>query len=235
MDTTNKMVCVLGRTCSGKDSLIKSAVKVANIKIIDTLEKATESICFHPKYEFVVSYTTRPKRDCETDGVEHIFISKEEYDRNYSKKYENKLAYTEIDGNIYFTLYSQIDEIHKRGNIPVYIIDFKGLIKLVNKLNNIDIYKIYIHASEEERMARYINRINNVSSEIIKEYYYRSKSEESQFNQYENEITFNTRLDSKILKPNIVLFNETQKDFNLNRVILTQTLWRYAVETVIDI
>ena len=163
MDTTNKMVCVLGRTCSGKDSLIKTAANMANVKIIDTLEKATESICLHPKYEFVVSYTTRPKRDCETDGVEHIFITEEEYSRDYAKKYENKLAYTEIDGNKYFTLYSQIDEIHKRGDIPIYIIDPNGLMELTSKLKDIDIYNIYIHASAEERMSRYINRLKSTT------------------------------------------------------------------------
>ena len=53
------IIAVIGKTSSGKDTVAK---------------------VLNEKYGIpsVVSMTTRPKREYETNGVEHVFISKEE-------------------------------------------------------------------------------------------------------------------------------------------------------------
>ena len=54
-----KIICLLGETASGKDTIAKYITKTLDIKQ-------------------VVSYTTRPIRSNEQNGREHWFISKEE-------------------------------------------------------------------------------------------------------------------------------------------------------------
>lgn len=53
------MIILLGRTCSGKDTIRKELIKLG--------------------YNPVVTYTTRPMRDDEINGVTYHFISKEEF------------------------------------------------------------------------------------------------------------------------------------------------------------
>ena len=47
-----KLCCIIGMSCSGKDSLVRAVERELGLQP-------------------VVSYTTRPRRDNETDGVEH--------------------------------------------------------------------------------------------------------------------------------------------------------------------
>lgn len=77
------LICIIGRTGSGKDYLAKKFE-----------EKGLKQI---------KSYTTRPKRNENEDT--HIFITKEEAD-----KITDKIAVTEINGYEYFATYSQVKE-----------------------------------------------------------------------------------------------------------------------------
>ena len=77
------LICIVGRTGSGKDYLAKKLE-----------EKGLKQI---------KSYTTRPKRNENEDT--HTFITKEEAD-----KITDKIAVTEINGYEYFATYSQVKE-----------------------------------------------------------------------------------------------------------------------------
>lgn len=82
---TDKIICVLGRTGSGKDTVVNLICEKYNLKQL-------------------VSYTTRPKRINE--GNTHVFIRDEEF---LSYK-EDIAAYTEINGYKYFSTNQQINE-----------------------------------------------------------------------------------------------------------------------------
>ena len=92
------MLCVLGRTACGKDSL-------------------TNKLCERTKLNAITSYTTRPRR--ENEGDTHIFTTKEVYEQ--MKAEGNVAAYTEIAGYLYWTT---IDQLYKND---IYIIDYDGL------------------------------------------------------------------------------------------------------------
>lgn len=76
------MVLIIGRTCTGKDTLAKNLCKETKMKIL-------------------MSYTTRPKRYANENT--HVFITPEE-----SAKINDKVAVTEINGYEYFATKSQV-------------------------------------------------------------------------------------------------------------------------------
>jgi dephospho-CoA kinase len=77
------MICIVGRSGSGKDYLANEFERFG--------------------YKILKSYTTRPKRFENEDT--HIFISKEE-----ANKIVDKMAVTEINGYEYFSTISQVKE-----------------------------------------------------------------------------------------------------------------------------
>lgn len=159
MKSNVKLVCIIGRTCSGKDSL-------------------AHAISLHTGIDIIVSYTTRPKRDYEEDGKQHFFITEEEYEKDYAKK--DKLAYTEINGYKYFTLFDQVAN-SKTGEM-LYIIDPVGYYDLVSRYRyKIDIKSVYVECPREIREARYNKREDSVSVPFET----RDKAENEQFAEFE--------------------------------------------------
>lgn len=130
MDKERILLCVMGRTSSGKDTL-------AN-KLCDAMGLTT-----------IISYTTRPRR--ENEGDTHIFATKEDYQQMRANG--NVAAYTEIAGNYYWTT---IDQLY--GN-DIYIIDPNG-VQTLRKLNlpNLRLVTIFINTPDEIREHRALNQ-----------------------------------------------------------------------------
>ena len=97
--TKNTIICIVGKSGSGKTTLSIELLKHYNIP-------------------FICSYTTRPMRDGETDGIEHQFVT----DNDMPNK-NDICAYTKFGGYQYWTTFSQLDE----NNVSTYIIDEAGI------------------------------------------------------------------------------------------------------------
>lgn len=107
-------------------------------------------------YKKVCSYTTRPKRESEVNGREHIFVS-----NNYMKymleyKKDKIFAKTKIGEYSYCAL---LDDIKAKTN--VYIVDPNGVKEIKNVIrqnmflkNNIKLITIYLHLPFEIRYER---------------------------------------------------------------------------------
>lgn len=111
----------------------------------------------------IVSFTTRPMRDGETNGVEHIFVDEIEMPPK-----NQMLAYTQFGGYHYW---AELKQIPINGKC-MYVIDEKGLIDLIEKFSNsFDIVSILI--------KRDVNKLSSISAERIKRDEYRIKIEDS--------------------------------------------------------
>lgn len=111
----------------------------------------TQLSLYVSKYGFPVicSYTTRPMREGETDGVEHIFVTEDQMPRK-----DEMLAYTFFGGYHYWAEKSQVDD-----NLPtLYVIDEKGLVDL--KKRSKGEYNIF---------CVYVTRLNNDVDDTRKE------------------------------------------------------------------
>lgn len=124
------LLCVLGRTSCGKDTLVGK-------------------LCERTGLTSITSYTTRPRRNNE--GNTHIFSTREEYERMQAEG--SVAAYTEIAGNIYWTT---IDQLYEHS---VYIIDPYG-VETLRKLNlpHLRLVTVYINTPDEVRKERALNK-----------------------------------------------------------------------------
>lgn len=135
MNKEHTLLCIMGESSSGKDSL-------------------TNKLCETMGYSAICSYTTRPRRNGE--GETHIFVDDTIYEEMLA---ENKIAaYTEISNYRYWTT---VDQLHSND---CYIIDPIGL-ETLNNLNipNLRLVSVYINVSEEERKARARKRGDDMS------------------------------------------------------------------------
>lgn len=97
-------------------------------------------------YKVLCSYTTRPKREGEIDGVEHHFVEK------CDVPHDKMLAYTQYGGYEYWTT---IDQVTDKA---IYVIDEDSLKALCKKFPDIELFKICVSAHEEIRLRRGVSR-----------------------------------------------------------------------------
>lgn len=124
------VILVVGKTGSGKSSLIKKLCERTNLTALQ-------------------SYTTRPKRS-ESDN-DHIFVSREEY---FRAKDNGEIAIDgEIAGNYY---YSTIEQLY---SADLYTINPEALDRLLTmNLPNIRFVVAYISCPDKIREERAIKR-----------------------------------------------------------------------------
>lgn len=88
--------------------------------------KTTASLILQKNFGWkaIVSYTTRPMRKNETNGIDHWFVGKGKVPSK-----DKMCAYTQFGGYEYWTEWTQFMELFP----CVYVIDEKGLVNLRSK------------------------------------------------------------------------------------------------------
>ena len=169
------IICIVGKTGTGKDTIAKFLFE----------EYGIESIC---------SYTTRPKRDYETDGIEHYFIDKEKM--QYLKDNEHIIAYTINDktGIEYCATAESIND-----DKIVYIINPDGITYLKKNLpEGFALKIIYCDLDEKIIESRVIERGDNI--EIFRK---RLSSEREEFDTFRNSKQYDLLVDSSLSKEEV--------------------------------
>ena len=130
MSKEHVLLCILGRTASGKDSLVNR-------------------LCEKTGFTQIISYTTRARRDNE--GETHRFVTKQVYDTMLAS---GEVAVdTNIDGNYYWATIEQLYEN------DVYILDYIGLKKLKSlNLPGLRLVSVFINTPDEIRKARALEK-----------------------------------------------------------------------------
>lgn len=118
-----KLITITGPSGAGKDTVARMLSEMTGYKVL-------------------CSYTTRPKREDEIDGVEHHFVWK------CDVPHDKMLAYTQYGGYEYWTT---IDQVTDKA---IYVIDEDGLRALCEKFPDIELFKICVSAIEDTRLRR---------------------------------------------------------------------------------
>lgn len=136
-----KIFCLLGKSSSGKDTIFKELEKEKRLNLIP-----------------VVSYTTRPKRTYETDGLEYNFI-----DEQILKKYIDKgkvieqRKYDTVNGIWY---YCTIDDgqIDLTKGDYIIIATLESYIAFKNYFGTDVVIPLYIEVDDGIRLKRALER-----------------------------------------------------------------------------
>lgn len=122
-----KLITITGPSGAGKDTVARMLSEMGGYKVL-------------------CSYTTRPKREGEINGVEHHFVEKCEV------PHDKMLAYTKYGGYEYWTT---IDQVKDKA---IYVIDEDGLKALRKKFPEIEIFSICVSARESTRLRRGVSQ-----------------------------------------------------------------------------
>ena len=122
-----KLITITGPSGAGKDTVARMLSEMSGYKVL-------------------CSYTTRPKREGEIDGVEHYFVDK------CNIPHDKMLAYTQYGGYEYWVDTEQVK------NKSIYVIDEDGLKVLCKKFPNIELFKICVSARESTRLNRGVSQ-----------------------------------------------------------------------------
>lgn len=162
------LMCIVGETASGKDSLVN--------KLINN---------YPDKFKAVCSYATRPKRDNEIPGKDHYFVNKEFFDmlKKNLEESNSLVAYTKIaskDNPDGFEYLASLEEVQ---NSNIYIIDPNGIKSLKENFPEIakNMVVIYITASLSNRVKRARKNRSDFKTEFKKRV----------MNEYEQFLDFN--------------------------------------------
>lgn len=111
------VIAIVGASGCGKTTLINHCISQLGLS----------SIC---------SYTTRKMRDCEMDGIEHMFVNKMYYKKHVKHLVDSNsyhiLAYTYFNKQHYWAYTSQLST----SSATLYAIDEKGLEELITKFED---------------------------------------------------------------------------------------------------
>lgn len=133
---------LIGKSGAGKDTIMR-----------EIMEK--DKSLLNP-----VSYTSRPMRENEINGVDYNFISKETFIKMIQdgKLLEYREYKTEFQGEKVTWYYGLPFDAFEKGNDYIAVLDFIGAKKLQDNINNV--YIIYVDATEEVRFERAMLRDN---------------------------------------------------------------------------
>ena len=138
----SKLFCIMGKSASGKDTIYKRLIQD------ETLGLKT-----------IVSYTTRPMREGEQDGVEYHFVS------------EEKLAELKAEGKViecrdydtvhgiwsYFTADDgQVDFSGDQDSVIIGTLESYAKIRIFYGKDHV--VPIYVNVEDGERLSRALNR-----------------------------------------------------------------------------
>ena len=148
----SKIFFVLGKSCSGKDTIFQSLKENKQLNL-----------------KTVVGYTTRPMRVNEKDGVEYFFV-----DQN--KLEELKKAKKIIECRDYNTVYGiwsyfTVDDgqIDLNNGDYLYIGTLESYEQMIDFYGEDVVVPLYIQVETGERLARAVNRERNQSEPKYKE------------------------------------------------------------------
>ena len=137
----NKLFVILGKSCSGKTTILNEVLSKLEIPVL-------------------LSSTTRPPRENEVNGREYNFVTMSDFDTDY--KNEDILEYDvfRIDSiRQSWVYYTKKSDLLLPQTSQIKVVSPTGLAQLMsNKELRDNIVSIYIESSDKLRQKRYLTR-----------------------------------------------------------------------------
>lgn len=139
-----KIIVLLGASATGKDTVVKHISEKYSIPI-------------------AVSYTTRPMRSNETQGVEYYFISDDEMHEKFKngEVIEHTSYYIQSEDVSY--TYANVTSEFEKGDYILTILNPHGLYQFNESLYKDNLVSIMLNCDDRVRLVRSLNRDENVN------------------------------------------------------------------------
>jgi guanylate kinase len=177
-----RLFIISGPSGAGKSTLIDDAIKNA-INFVKS-----------------ISLTTRPKRNCEEEGIKYNFVTKEEFEK--LKNEDKFLEYATYCDYFYGTPKDYVFKQLKMGKNVILEIEIDGAMQVKKKMK--DAFLIFITASSiTDLKERLVNRGSETPSEIEKRI--KKAEEEIKYQKLYNCIIINNNYNEALLNLKNVL------------------------------
>ena len=159
-----KIVCLCGKSASGKNKISELAQNNFNIKE-------------------AISHTTRPRRTGEGDIYKFISIKEFKQMKKDNEFIETRI-YNTKEGQWCYGLSKEAIDLNSDNNYLV-ILDMKGLLSLKDYLIEIDkidcLTSVYVYTSSQVRLLRSLNREGDMTDKQVTEVVRRFQADEKDF------------------------------------------------------
>ena len=136
-----KIFCIMGKSATGKDTIYKKILQNSELKL-----------------RRIVSYTTRPSREGEEEGVEYYFTDVETmHQLEEQGKIIECRAYDTIHGIWYYYLVKD-SQIDLANNDYLIIGTLESYMKIRDYFGKNKVVPIYIELDDGERLTRALER-----------------------------------------------------------------------------
>jgi guanylate kinase len=177
----------------------------------------------HPELRFSISYTTRPPRKNEADGVDYLFVTKPEFMR--LRDQGEMLEFAEVFDNFYATSRSQVEQ-HLADNRNVILeIDWQGARQVRESMP--DCITIFILPPSVEELERRLRDRRTDAPEVIERRLRDALSDMSHWDEFDH-VIINDDLNRAISDLEDVLAGDGSASSTSNRAL------RRTVERIVS-
>jgi guanylate kinase len=163
MARIGSLIIVSGPSGAGKSALVSGVLNLV------------------PHLKFSVSYTTRPPRGTEKNGVEYFFVSRHEFESLIGRN--GLLEWAEVHGNYYGTSRQFVDDLLRKGEDVLLDIDVQGA-KIIRQ-NRPDALGVFILPPSYEVLRARIERRSLDSGVVIQQRLKRACEEIRHYKEYD--------------------------------------------------
>ncbi|PLY06849.1 MAG: guanylate kinase [Arcobacter sp.] len=164
MEKKGAILILSGPSGCGKSTLLKNVYKDIN------------------DYYFSISTTTREPRVGEKEGVDYLFVSKEEFEEDIKNGYF--LEWAEVHGNYYGTSLKPIKKALNKAKLVIFDIDVQGHEIVRKKLNDI-VTSVFITTPTLQELEQRLNDRNTDSYAVISKRLDNARQEIKSFQKYD--------------------------------------------------
>lgn len=193
------LIVISGPTCAGKDTICRELLKINK-----NLWKS-------------ISYTSRPMRGNEVDGVDYFFVTKEEFEEKIRN--DEMLEYAQVHYNDYYgTPRGHIKEKLDAGYDVILEMDIQGALQVKEKVSEA-IFIFILAPSMEEIKNRLIKRGYENNEQMIERFKtaYREINELTKYNY----VVVNDVLEDAVNKVNSIITSEKCRVDRIEEVYLS--------------
>jgi guanylate kinase len=168
----------------------------------------------HPELRFSISYTTRPQRRNEADGVDYVFVDEPSFEslRGQGKMLESATVFD----NLYGTSRAQVDEHLGNGHDVVLEIDWQGARQVRESMP--ECVTIFILPPSHDELVRRLRDRRTDSDEVIERRLRDAVSDMSHWDEFDY-IVINDDLDQAVADLEAVLAGQGEAQATHNEAL----------------